>query len=812
MSLIGLYYRVVVPFGAKHFYTGIVIDMHDRRPAFDSEIKELFSILDEKPVIRNQQLYFWQWISSYYLCSRGEVCRAALPARLKIESETFISLNVEYANSSLKPNEQKIIDTLSSSPRLSVSDIEKKTGIKQVFPIINSLLTMGAVLLSETMKKGFKPKTETFLYLADHIRTDADFNRIFEDLKRAKQQEKLFFDFLDCRGEPVCSPNDEAGESQLFNYSIIHNYKKVSKRALLEYSGVNVQALNGLIQRGILVAEAKALSRIDLQSGAVQAETLLTLTQQQTLEEIKKSFETKDITLLHGVTSGGKTEIYIRLIQETLYKGLQALYLLPEIALTTQVEERLRKVFGSRLFVYNSGIADNERVEIWNHQMLQEEPAVVLGVRSSIFLPFARIGLVIVDEEHDPSYKQQDPAPRYHARNAVLMLAQIHKAKTLLGSAAPSLESYLWAKKEKYGYVRLDEQYEGSLKPMVEIVNVCELRRKKRMKNTLFSPLLKEKIEEALSKGEQVVLFQNRRGFAPLITCGQCEKIPHCMNCDVCLTYHKVKHRLMCHYCGYAMPFPLRCPSCSSDEMKLQGFGTEKVEEEVVALFPSVKVARLDVDTARKESAYRRILSDFEEGKTQLLIGTQMLPKELGRANVSVAGILNADGMLNIPDFRAYERAFQLICQIGDHAVRRDRRGIVVIQTSQDQNPLLRMVKQWDYSDMAQTQLEERFQFHYPPYTRLTILVLRSRNESVLDELAEIYASQLRKCFGGAVSGPVYPPVTRVQTLFVRKIMLKADLSIPVSETRKVLEEIRIKMSENPLYKQIILHYDVDPQ
>ncbi len=813
VHLIGIYCRVVVPFGKKHYYTGVVVEIHDECPEQGYEVKEIFVLLDESPVIKKSQLSFWQWISSYYLCSLGEVCRAALPAGLKIESETVVTVNSEYeSDKPLRHNEQKILDALSLSSGLSVSELEKNTGLKNIFPIISTLLSTGAVEISETLKQGFKPKTETYVRLADNIRTEADLQDALMLIKSAKQQEKLFFYYLELSGIATFVSIDSK-ECTDKNYTLNGvKAKVISKKTLLERSSMNTPILNGLIQRGLLITEEKTVSRIEASDMDVQGIVVLSEVQQNAYKEIKKSFETKDITLLHGVTSSGKTEIYIHLIQEMLSKGLRVLYLLPEIAISTQITERLRKVFGKKLLVYNSGISDNEKVEIWNSMLRSDEPFVVLGIRSSIFLPFSSLGLVIVDEEQEPSYKQQDPAPRYHARNAAMMLAFQYGAKTLLGSATPSLESYLWAKNGKYGFVTLDCRYGGTFLPKVELVNTRELRRKKRMKNALFSPLLKESIDEALLRKEQVILFQNRRGFAPFIICQNCGEIPHCINCDVSLTYHKQMHRLVCHYCNYSISLPPRCPSCGGGELKMQGFGTEKIEEEVASLFPSVKAARLDMDTARTRSAYRRILSDFEEGKTQILIGTQMVSKGLDFEKVSVVGILNADGMMNIPDFRAYERAFQMMLQVSGRAGRREKQGLVIIQTSQSENPLLQMVQQFDYEGMARTQLKERHDFHYPPYTRLILIVLRSRNEEVLDEMAEVYSQKLKIRLGDSVSGPVYPPVTRVQTLFVRRIMLKMDISLSVPDTRRVLEEVRAEMQQIPLFRQIIQHYDVDPQ
>ena len=441
-----------------------------------------------------------------------------------------------------------------------------------------------------------------------------------------------------------------------------------------------------------------------------------------------------------------------------------------------------------------------------------DEPVVVLGIRVSVFLPFGRLGLVVVDEEQDSSYKQQDPAPRYHTRNVAMMLANKYGAKTLLGSAAPSLESYLWARKGKYGYVTLDSRYGDSLLPRIEVVDVKALRRKRLMVNTLFSPLLKEKINEALTRNEQVILFQNRRGFAPQITCQDCGWVPHCDNCDVSLTYHKNLHRLVCHYCNFSIPLTTKCPACDSSTLKMQGFGTEKIEEEVAALFPAAKIDRLDIDTARTRNAFRRILSDFEDGKTQILIGTQMVTKGLDFANVSVVGILSADGMMNIPDFRADERAFQMMLQVSGRAGRRDKQGFVVLQTSVPKNIMFHYLRNFNYEGMARSQLMERHLFRYPPYTRLIMIILRSSNEQILDKIVEQYCENLRLHFGKSVFGPVYPPVTRVHALFIRKIMLKMEVVLSASHIREKLGIVRNEMNKNPLFRQVIMHYDVDPQ
>ncbi|MDR1098517.1 MAG: primosomal protein N' [Tannerella sp.] len=800
VSFITVYSRVVVPFGKRHYYTGIVTGIHEKNPGAAYEIKEIMALLDEKPVIRPGQLHFWQWIASYYICPIGEVYRAALPAGLKLESETVITLNRAYeAGAPLRPNEQKILDALSPSGSLPVSGLERVSGLKNILPAIRSLLEKGAVETGESLKRDFRPRTETCVRLSADLKGEEDIQAALLSLKRSKQQEKLLLDYL--------LPGDGAVAS-----ASGLNRRPVSKKKLLAYSGIKSPVLNSLVKKGIFVLEEKAVSRIESADSAAGRLSVLSEAQQKACEEITKSFETKDITLLHGVPSSGKTEIYMHLISGMLSKGLQVLYLLPEIAITTQITDRLRRVFGGRLLVYHSGISDNERVEVWNRLLRKDDPVVVLGIRSSVFLPYARLGLVIVDEEQEPSYKQSDPAPRYHARNAAMMLALAHGGKVLLGSATPSLESFLWALNGRYGLVKLERRYgEGSL-PEINIVDVRELRRRKQMKDTLFSPLLREKIASALLKREQVILFQNRRGFAPLVTCRACGEAPHCIHCDVSLTFHKRLHRLTCHYCGYSIPVPSKCPSCGSPELAMQGFGTEKVEEEISALFPSARTARLDTDTARTRSAYRRILTDFEEGRTQILVGTQMVSKGLDFGNVSVVGILSADGMMNLPDFRACERAFQLMLQVSGRAGRRDRQGTVVLQTSQSGSLLLKQVCSFDYPGMAQTQLKERHAFHYPPYTRLIMIILRSRSEEALDRTATEYSARLKAFFGDRASDPVYPPVARIRTFFIRKIMLKTDFSAPVHETRSILERVHSEMQKNPLFRQVILHYDVDPQ
>ena len=643
--------------------------------------------------------------------------------------------------------------------------------------------------------QGFLPKRQYFVRLAAAYRQEERLLQLLDGLKRAKKQEQLLLRFIDLT--QALAPGSAA---------------EMPRKALLEQCDTSSAVLDGLLKRGVLEVYEKEVerqrNRLEPKETAMKP---LSEAQTQAFAEVQAVFREKSVCLLRGVTSSGKTEIYAHLIAEELRQGRQVLYLLPEIAITTQIMERLERCFGNRLLVYHSKFSDNERAEVWNRLLHDEEPVVVLGVRSSLFLPFSRLGLIIVDEEQETSYKQQDPAPRYHARNAAIVLANLHGGKTLLGSATPSIDSYFNATTGKYGLVELNTRYGDCRMPEILTVNTRELRRKRIMKDTLFSPLLVEKMQAALTQGEQVILFQNRRGFAPMVECRQCGWVPHCVNCDVSLTYHKAYQTLTCHYCGYTMRFPLRCPDCESEELRLQGFGTEQVEEEVARLFPEAKVSRLDLDTARTRSAYERIIAEFERGKTQILIGTQMLSKGLDFGRVSVVGILSADSLMNFPDFRAHERAYQLMVQVSGRAGRRERPGVVVLQTSQPDHPLIGMVQRFAYQEMVRMQLAERSQFRYPPYYRLIVIVLRGKQETVVQEMARLYADKLRDRLGDRVLGPVTPPIHRIQTLFLRQIVIKIEIAAGITPLRALLEEVQQSMQAMPAFRSLLLHYDVDP-
>lgn len=788
--------RVVVHFGKTRYYTAIVLSVHQRCPDTTYTIKPIHALLDPTPVLRRPQLKFWEWIASYYRCKLGDVYKAALPAGLKLESQTLVTVNENFeAVVPLRASESRILDVIKPGEKPTVSELSKRSGLRNVLPAIAALVRCGAVEVSEEMKRGFAPKTETYLRLAEAYRAEDRLAELFTELKRAKKQEELLLFFLDL--------------SHALNPSVA---KELSRKELLERSGIDSSILKGLQKKGVLESYEKEVSRLQGTACRLVPPKPLSDKQHTAYNDIRSCFESKEVCLFHGATSSGKTEIHIHLIDEVLKLGRQVLYLLPEIAITTQITDRLAGHFGDKLFVYHSRFSDNERVEVWNKLLHSNEPRLILGVRSSLFLPFKDLGLIVVDEEHENTYKQQDPAPRYNARNGAIVLANMHGAKTLLASATPSIDSYYNALNGKYGLVELNVRHGDSKPPQIVAVDLKDLKRKKRMKKeALFSPLLIEKIGAALEKKEQVILFQNRRGFAPLVECKSCGHVPHCLNCDVSLTYHKQQERLVCHYCGYSTRLPETCPECDGTDIRMMGFGTEKVEEEIAALFPSVKTDRLDMDTARTRTAYERILEDFDKGKTQILIGTQMLSKGLDFGNVSVVGIINADSLMNIPDFRAHERAYQLMAQVSGRAGRRSVPGTVILQTSQPEHPLIDLVIRSAYKEMVTLQLSERSLFRYPPYYRLITLVLRSRNEAVLRELSSLYAERLRAVFGARVLGPVTPAVTRVQTLYVRNIILKIEINASIASTRELLDRVNSGMQENPSFRQLLVHADVDP-
>lgn len=788
--------RVVVPFGKKKFYTGIVRNLHCLKPE-GYEVKEVTAVLDAHPILLPMQFKFWEWLADYYLCTQGDVYKAALPSGLKLESETVVEYNPDFeATERLPEREQRMLDLLATEPEQAVTRLEKESGLKNILPVVKSLLDKEAIFVKEELKRTYKPKMETRVRLTQAARNERRMHFFFDELqRRAPKQLDLLMKYIELSG---CLGGGDVRE--------------VSKAELLQRASATPAVFGGLVEKGVFEVYQQEVGRLNgaFPSGVVQPLNSLNTHQQRAYDAVCESFRQKNVCLLYGVTSSGKTELYIHLIDAVLRQGKQVLYLLPEIALTTQITERLKRVFGGRLGIYHSKFPDAERVEVWQKQLSEQPYDIILGVRSSVFLPFQRLGLVIVDEEHENTYKQQDPAPRYHARNAAIVLAAMYGAKTLLGTATPSIESWYNATTGKYALVELKERYKEIQLPEIIPVDIKELQHKKRM-NGPFSPLLLQYVREALEQKEQVILFQNRRGFAPMIECHTCGWVPRCKNCDVSLTYHKGLGQLTCHYCGYTQPVPRKCPACEGVDLRNRGFGTEKIEDDIQALFPEARVARMDLDTTRTRAAYERIIADFEQGRTDILIGTQMVSKGLDFDHVSVVGILNADTMLNYPDFRAYERAFQLMAQVAGRAGRKNRRGRVILQTKSMDHPIIPQVIANDFEGMADGQLAERQLFHYPPYYRLVYVYLKNRNETLLDLMAQTMAGRLQAVFGTRVLGPDKPPVARVQTLFIRKIVVKIETSAPLPRVRQLLVQVQRGMQAEDRFKSLIVYYDVDP-
>ncbi len=784
--------RVIVPFGRSKFYTALVYGIRFSPPE-NVELKEAIGVLDAKPIVRPQQIKFWEWIASYYQCTLGEVFKAAVPSGLKLESETVISLVEDFeAEAPLKEREQSLLDILSAKEH-TVAELNKLMAMKNVLPLVKRMMDIGAVSVSEELKSKYKPKQETYVRLSPEYMGEDVLSALFDNLGKAKKQIDLMMVYL-----------------QLSCFMQANNRREVSKKELLGKGGSQA-ALNALVEKHVLELYKKDVDRVDVSPYEVVRNHELSEVQQCAYGEIRDSFSHKDVVLLHGVTSSGKTEIYIHLIEEALKMGKQVLFLLPEIALTTQITNRLRRVFGNQLGVYHSKFSDAERVEIWNNLLDDKSYKVILGVRSSIFLPFKNLGLVVVDEEHETTYKQFDPAPRYHARNASIVLAKMSGAKVLLGSATPSLESYECARSGKFGFVELKQRYEGIELPDVLVADVKEARKKKEMVHGIFTPLLIENIRRALSRKEQVILFQNRRGFAPFLMCRTCGCVPRCQNCDISLTYHKSTHQLVCHYCGYTMNVPTVCPACETPELEPRGFGTEKIEEEVADLFPGVRVVRLDLDVAKSRKSYEKIIHDFENGDIDILVGTQIISKGLDFERVRVVGILDADSLLNYPDFRAFERAYQMMAQVSGRAGRKNNRGIVVIQTSEPDHPVIRQVRNNDYLSMFNVQMNDRALFKYPPYFRLVYVYLKGKDFASVHSAANYLAALMRQSFGDRVFGPDKPVVARIQNLYILKIMLKVEMKASVEKAKSVLRELTNMTLAHPAHKSVFIHVDVDP-
>ncbi|MDD4922610.1 MAG: primosomal protein N' [Bacteroidales bacterium] len=786
--------RVIVPLGPRKLYTGIVLGFYDIKPV-DYVTKPVFSLLDESPILIVPQLRFWRWLASYYMCSLGEVMKAALPSGLKLESETLVTMAEDFdAEAPLKERERRMMNALVPGVSVSLMDLSKNSGISNVLPVVQELMEKGALLISEGLRSSYKVKTKACVRLTEPYIQDQDKLRtLMDEVSRAKKQLEVLMTFL----ELSCFFK-EASPAE------------VGKKELLKASGASPAVLQALCARNVLEIYDKDIDR--LSKSKIQQTGLSSLSKRQkvALDSIHTSFEEKPVCLLHGLTSSGKTEIYIHLIEECIRSGKQVLYLVPEIALTTQLSDRLKLVFGNKLAVYHSKFPDAERVEIWHKLVNNQDYQVILGVRSSIFLPFHSLGLIIVDEEHEGSYKQQDPAPRYHARNAALILAALHGAKTLLGTATPSLETYFNCQRGMFGLVELFKRHYDMEMPEIIAVNTKELRRKKIMK-TLFSPLLSEKIGSALAAGEQVILFQNRRGYAPVIECKSCGWVPKCERCDVSLTLHKYHQKLTCHYCGFEHDIPQSCPSCGTQDLSTHGFGTEQIEEQVHIQFPKARVARMDTDTTRSRRSYEQIIHDFESGETDILIGTQMVTKGLDFDHVRVVGILNADQMLNLPDFRAYERSFQQMAQVSGRAGRKGEQGLVIVQTSDPEQPVLKEVISNDFKSFYNREMLMRKQFSYPPFTRIIQIRFKHKNIVVVRQAALYYASLIRPVFGQRLLGPDQPPIARINNYYLQHLLLKVETEATFSKVKEILLKTQHSFKDKADFRTVQISFDVDP-
>ncbi len=785
--------RAVVQFGAKRFYAAIIVRLHDIPPE-GFTAKDLVSILDAKPLLTDTHLKFWNWISEYYLCSLGEVFKAALPSGLKIESETKLFANPEFVGQIDDADEQLIMDFLVRKRSLKVQDVATLIGKRNVLPIIKRMAEREIILLNESLIRKYRPKTETHFSLIAPS-ADAEFTeRINASLSKAPKQRELF--------------------NFLVQYFTEHPREESIERAkLMGLSCTTAQALSALVEKDVVCIEEREIGRLSLDDQQTAVRKELNVHQQRAFEEINQLFVEKDTVLLHGVTSSGKTEIYIHLIDQILTSGRQVLYLLPEIALTTQIITRIKRIFGSKIGIYHSRFSDGERVEVWHNLVNSEKPEsfqIVIGVRSAVFLPFTNLGLIIVDEEHETSFKQYDPAPRYNARDAAMVLARMHGAKLLLGTATPSIETYSNALSGKYGLVELMRRHKDIALPRINIVDIREAKKKKQM-HSHFSQHLLLKIEDRLQKGEQVILFQNRRGFSPYIECDACGHIPKCKYCDVSLTYHKYTNTLVCHYCGFTVSNSGSCSECGSRETETKGFGTEKIEDELKILCPTARLQRMDLDTTRAKDAYEIIIGDFEKGNIDILIGTQMVTKGLDFANVSLVGILDADTLLNQPDFRAFERSFQMLTQVSGRAGRSGEQGEVLIQTSSPQHQVLFDVIENNYQRLYHQQIDERKMFLYPPFVRLIKIHVKHRELDKLKAATALLANYLRKVFGSRVLGPEAPLVGKVQNLYIESILLKIERERPLSKAKTLtLRAIETLMTKD-LAKGIEFTIDVDP-
>jgi primosomal protein N' (replication factor Y) (superfamily II helicase) len=790
--------RAIVQFGDRKILTGLVAKISDQPPK-DYEAKYILELLDEFPAVNEIQFRFFEWLAEYYMCTLGEVMNAALPAGLKLSSESMVQIhpafNLEETDYSFSEKELMLLKRLQSDT-LSYSDVSKFLGVKHIYTILKSLAGKDAIVLFEEVKEKYKPKTEKRIRLSHDFTSTKVLEELFETISSKPKQEAVLLKFL--QEIPILQ-------------SPAANKKGIAKKDLLT-GDLSESSLNTLVKNGVFEEFENIVPRFDF--GEEQETSAIALSDDQTraLNEIIESFKSNQTTLLHGITGSGKTEIYINLIRKALESETQVLYLLPEIALTTQIVHRLKKVFGSSMGVYHSKFSDNERVEVWNG-VLTGKLKFVVGVRSSIFLPFDSLGLIIVDEEHDSSYKQQEPSPRYHARDAALMMAHLHHSKVLLGSATPSVESYFQAQSGKYGLVKIERRYGDAQLPEIALADMTEEKRRKTIKGEFSGQLLKN-IEETLSNNEQVIIFQNRRGYSPMVNCEDCGWIPKCVNCAVSLTYHQYKNALVCHYCGYQEKLPKHCPVCTSARITTLGYGTEKLEEELNLYFPEKSVQRMDLDTTRSKSGYENILERFESGETNILVGTQMVTKGLDFDRVSLVGVFNADRMMHFPDFRSYERAYQLITQVSGRAGRREKRGKVIIQTSHPDHPVLSFILNNTYDEFYNREIADRKQHFYPPFSRLIELTVKHIDKKICRNAASELASILRdKLQNVRILGPGEPMISKIRNQFLFSILLKVPrmAQTDLAQLKKFIDESAEHIVSVKEWRNVRVVKDVDP-
>ncbi|WP_426429932.1 replication restart helicase PriA [Winogradskyella sp. HB-48] len=762
--------RVAVPFGKSKIYTALAYTIHNN-PPIAYEAKTIHQILDEEPIVTDLQLKHWEWIANYYLCSLGEVMRAAMPNAFILESETIIVKNetAQVDELNLDDDEFLIFEALQYQSSLKIQDVVSILDKKRILPVVNALVEKGVLQLQEELYEKYKPKLVRYVRLHQTYKSEEKLQELLEVLSRAPKQREVILALFSL----------EASEQ-----------KPIKVSELMERSDASSSIIKALVDKSILEEYYIQTDRVQFEGGGDEQTKQLTDAQSIVLEDIKVSFKNKSVTLLHGVTSSGKTEIYVKLIEEQLNLGKQVLYLLPEIALTTQLVQRLQDYFGDKVAVFHSRYSSNERVEVWHNLNDNLEKAqLVIGARSALLLPFSNLGLIIVDEEHEQSYKQFDPAPRYHARDAAIVLANIHKAKTLLGSATPSLESYFNASQGRYGFVELKTRFNNVLMPDIELVDLADKYKRKRMKGH-FSDRLIEEMTETLDEGFQIILFQNRRGFSPIVECTTCGNSPQCPNCDVSLTYHQFRDQLRCHYCGYHTVMPKTCQACGNATLDTKGFGTEQIEEEVKVLFPDKKVARMDLDTTRGKHGFEKIITKFEQREIDILVGTQMLTKGLDFRHVKLVGIMNADNLLNFPDFRAHERSYQLMTQVAGRAGRTDIRGKVLIQTYNPHHNILQQVSTNAYKEMYAEQMNDRYNFKYPPIYRLIKITFKHKDYNRVNLAADWYAKSLRQVFKSNILGPEFPPISRIRNLFNKNILIKIPQNQSLSKTKDAIMKI----------------------